>query len=116
MPSFADPFRVPAAHLSETAFTRHNIYVHVFNSIWMSGSGFVAIGYGLLNKQMRFRDGTKIKPGWQSLLARAWFIILGADFWRLTSSDQREKCPSLRARVGPRAVHFNSNAVSRLGT
>jgi hypothetical protein len=60
--------------------TTDNINVRAFNAIWMSGLGLVAIGYGLLNKQMRFRDGSRIKPGWQSLLARSWFVVLGAGF------------------------------------
>jgi hypothetical protein len=28
----------------------------------------------------RFRDGRKIKPGWQSGLARTWFVVLGVVF------------------------------------
>jgi hypothetical protein len=46
----------------------------------MSGLGLAAVGYGLLNKQMRFREGRKIKPGWQSGLARTWFVVLGVVF------------------------------------
>ena len=36
----------------------------------MSGLGVLAIGYGLLNRQSRFRSGR----------ARAWFVVLGAVF------------------------------------
>jgi len=54
--------------------------MRAFNAILMSGLGMVAMRYGVLNKQMRFRDGSPIKPGWPTLLARAWFIVLGAVF------------------------------------
>jgi hypothetical protein len=50
----------------------------VFNAVWMSCLGLVAIGYGLLNKQMRFRDDKEVKPGWQSGLARTGFVFIGA--------------------------------------
>ena len=45
----------------------------MFNAVWMSGLGLLAIGYGLLNRQMRFRSG----------LARAWFVVLEAVFLAL---------------------------------
>src|SRR5215831_2009347 len=65
--------------------TSDNVCMRAFNAILMSGLGMVAIGYGLLNKQMRLRDGSAIKPGWPTLLARVWFVFLGAVFVILAS-------------------------------
>jgi hypothetical protein len=52
--------------------------MRVFNAILMSGLGLAAIGYGVFKRRMRFRDGRPIKPGWQSGLARTWFVVIGA--------------------------------------
>jgi hypothetical protein len=52
--------------------------MRAFEAALMCGLGVSAIAYGLLNKQMRFRDGRAVKPGWQSGMARTWFIVLGA--------------------------------------
>ena len=47
-------------------------------ALLFSGLGLASMGYGLLNKQMRFRDGKPIKSGWPSVLARTWFVLIGA--------------------------------------
>ncbi len=39
--------------------------------------GVVAIGYGSLKRQMQLRNGSGIRRGWPSVLARGWFILIG---------------------------------------
>jgi len=46
-------------------------------SVVMGASGLGFIGYALLAKQMKLRDGTILVKRWQSLLARGWLVFFG---------------------------------------